>query len=305
MGEHIAFLGLGIMGSRMAPNLVRAGHELSVWTRTEGKADAWVAEHGGRAAGTPREAAVSASVVISMVVDGAQVSDVLLGEDGAARGARSGTLFTDMSTIAPSDAVRIGASLQRHGHSFVDAPVTGSSPKAQAGTLTIMAGGASGDVHRVRPLLDVMGALVVHVGAVGQGQTVKIINNAVAAANAATLAQALIVASASAVDLDALEQVMGAGSGASAMLALKAGPMREHDYTTLFKTAHMLKDVRLCLETAEAAGVPFPAAAAARDALIAAVARGHGDDDFAALLEAFEGLTGHRVQPTVGPDVTS
>ena len=295
MSEHVAFLGLGIMGSRMAANLRRAGHELTVWTRTEGKAEAWVAEHGGNAAPTPREAAAEASVVISMVVDGAQVADVLLGGDGAAHRTRSGTLFVDMSTIAPGDAVRLGVALQRRGLRFVDAPVTGSSPKAQDGTLTIMAGGETSDVERARPLLDVMGALVVHVGAVGQGQTVKVINNAVAAANAATLAQALIVGSAAGVDLDALEQVMGAGSGASAMLALKAGAMRTHDYATLFKTEHMLKDVRLCLDAAEAAGVPFPAAAAAGDALVAAVARGHGDDDFAAIVEAFEGLTGHRI----------
>jgi 3-hydroxyisobutyrate dehydrogenase-like beta-hydroxyacid dehydrogenase len=297
VSEQIAFLGLGIMGSRMAANLRRAGHDLTVWTRTEGKAEAWVAEHGGRAAATPREAGAAASVVISMVVDGPQVDAVLLGGEGAANGARAGTLFVDMSTIAPREALRTGASLQRRGLRFIDAPVTGSSPKAQDGTLTIMAGGAAADVDQARPLLEVLGALVVHVGALGQGQTVKIINNAVAAANAATLAQALIVASATGVDLDALEQVMGAGSGASAMLALKAGAMRRHDYTTLFKTAHMLKDVRLCLETAEAAGVPFPAAATARDALLAAVSRGHGDADFAALVEAYEGLTGHRIQP--------
>ena len=158
-----------------------------------------------------------------------------------------------------------------------------------------MAGGAAPDVEQARPLLDVMGALVVHVGALGDGQKVKIINNAVAAANAATVAQALIVASAAQVDLDAVEQVMGAGSGASAMLALKAAPMREHDYTTLFKTAHMLKDVELCLEAAEAAGVGFPAAAAARDALAETVAAGHGDDDFAAVLEAYEKRSGQRI----------
>ena len=113
-----------------------------------------------------------------------------------------------------------------------------------------------------------------------------------AAANAATLAQALLVGSAQRLDLDALVEVMAAGSGASTMLTLKAGPMRNHDYTTLFKTEHMLKDVRLCLEEAQDANVPFPAAAAARDALVAAVARGHGSADFAALLEAYEGFAG-------------
>src|SRR5204863_7511497 len=120
-----------------------------------------------------------------------------------------------------------------------------------------------------------------YAGALGSGQAVKLVNNAVAAANAATLAQALIVGSAQGLDLDALVDVMAAGSGASTMLSLKAGPMRAHDYTTLFKTEHMLKDVRLCLAEAEAAGAPFPAAAAVRDVLAAAMGRGLADADFA------------------------
>ena len=155
-----------------------------------------------------------------------------------------------------------------------------------------MAGGAEEDVARAGPLLEVMGELVVHVGELGQGEMLKVINNAVAAANATTLGEALLVAQRTGVDLDALVQVMSAGSGGSAMLELKAGPMREHDYATLFKLEHMLKDVRLCLEAGRARGVPFPAAARARDVLVAAMARGHGDDDFAALVEALEGFAG-------------
>ncbi|MBI5104162.1 MAG: NAD-binding protein, partial [Solirubrobacterales bacterium] len=132
-------------------------------------------------------------------------------------------------------------------------------------------------------------------GPLGHGQTIKLINNAVAAANAATLAQALLLGSAAGVDLDALEQIMAAGSGGSVMLGLKAGPMRRHDWTTLFKAEHMLKDVRLCLEEADRAGVPFPAASAARDALQATVSSGRGDDDFAALLEAYERFADRRI----------
>ncbi|WP_205697531.1 NAD(P)-dependent oxidoreductase [Conexibacter sp. SYSU D00693] len=300
---RVAFLGLGIMGSRMAANLVRAGHELTVWTRTPGKAQAWADEHRAAVAATPREAADGAEVVVSMVVDGAQVRSVLLGEDGAADGAGDGTLVVDMSTIAPADARSIAADLEARGLRFVDAPVTGSSPKAADGTLTIMCGGAADDVDRARPLFDVMGELVVHVGATGQGQALKLVNNATAAANAATVAQALLVADALGVDLDALQAVLGAGSGGSAMLALKAAPMRDHDFSTLFKAEHMLKDVRLCLEEAQSAGVPFPAAAAARDALVAAMGRGRGDADFAVLLEAFEGLAGRRLgDGPAGPD---
>jgi 3-hydroxyisobutyrate dehydrogenase-like beta-hydroxyacid dehydrogenase len=294
--ERIGFVGLGIMGARMAANLRRAGYELTVYNRTRERAEAWAAEHGGSVAATPAEVGAASDIVITMVVDGAQVREVLLGDRGVAEGAASGTLCVDMSTIAPGDSRRIAAALAANGVAFVDAPVTGSSPKAEDGTLTIMAGGATRDFERARPLLEAMGELIVHVGEeVGQGEMVKLINNAVAAANAHTLAQALVVGRATGVDLDALTQVMGAGSGGSAMLALKAAPMRDHDYSTLFKLEHMLKDVRLCLEEGQAAGVPFPAAAAVREALTAGMGRGRGDDDFAAVVETVEGMAGVRL----------
>jgi len=292
----VGFLGLGIMGSRMAANLQRKGFAVTAWTRTEGKAEAWARDHeGARAAATAAAAAADADIVISMVVDGAQVEAILLGEDGAAAGARPGTLFVDMSTIAPADARALGATLADRGHAFVDAPVTGSSPRAEDGTLTIMAGGAEEDVARARPALEAMGTTIVHVGPLGHGQVIKLINNSVAAANAATLAQALVVGAGTGVDLGALIEILAAGSGNSTMVGLKAEPMRQHAYDTLFKTEHMLKDVRLCLEEAQAAGVPFPAANAARDALVAAVGRGYGEADFAAIVESYEGLAGLRI----------
>jgi 3-hydroxyisobutyrate dehydrogenase-like beta-hydroxyacid dehydrogenase len=283
------------MGSRMAANIVQAGYELTVWTHTPGKAERWAKEQGGRAADTPAEVARSSEIVVSMVVDGAQVSSVLLGEGGAIEGAHEDLLCVDMSTISPQDTRRIGARLAERGVAMLDAPVTGSSPRAQAGTLTIMAGGEERDFTRAKPLLETMGTLVVQVGELGQGEMLKLINNSLGAANAAALAEALVLAKATGVDLDALEAVVGAGSGASAQLELKAGPMRKHDYTTLFKTEHMLKDVRLCLEEAQAAGVPFPAAAHARDLLTATLGRGHGEDDYAAVIEAAEGLAGRRL----------
>jgi 3-hydroxyisobutyrate dehydrogenase-like beta-hydroxyacid dehydrogenase len=293
----VGFLGLGIMGSRMAANLQRKGFAVTAWTHTPGKADTWAAEQdGARAAATPAEAAAGADIIISMVVDGDQVRSILLdGEGAAAEGGTPGTLFVDMSTIAPADARAIGAELAQRGHAFVDAPVTGSSPRAEDGTLTIMAGGADADVARAMPAFEAMGETIVHVGALGHGQIIKLINNAVAAANAATLAQALVMGAGTGVDLEALTQILAAGSGNSTMVGLKAEPMRQHDYATLFKTEHMLKDVRLCLEEAQAAGVPFPAANSARDALVGAVGRGYADQDFAAIVEVFEGLAGLRL----------
>jgi 3-hydroxyisobutyrate dehydrogenase len=296
MPERIGFLGLGIMGSRMAARLVGAGFPLTVWTHTPEKAAKWAAEHEPAVvADTPAAVAQASDIVVSMVVDGAQVTSVLLGEGGVVESAREGLLCVDMSTIAPTGSRRIAAALAERGIRMLDAPVTGSSPRAQAGTLTIMAGGGAEDFARARPLFEAMGEVIVHVGELGQGEMLKLINNSLGAANAAALAEALLLARATGVDLDAFVQVTSAGSGASAQLTLKSTPMREHDYTTLFKTEHMLKDVRLCLEEAQAAGIPFPAAAHARDLLTATLGRGHGEDDYAAIIEAAEGLAGRRL----------
>jgi 3-hydroxyisobutyrate dehydrogenase-like beta-hydroxyacid dehydrogenase len=289
---RVGFIGLGIMGSRQAANLVRAGHELRVFNRTRETAEGWAAEHAAEVADSPRAAAEGADAVITMVVDGPQVEAMLLGEDGAVAGAPEGTLFIDCSTIAPQHARRLGATLRERGHGFVDAPVTGSAPKAQDGTLTIMCGGAPGDMDRARPLLEAMGKVIVYAGEVGQGQAVKVISNSVTAVNCATLAQALVVGRRAGVDLDSLVEVMGAGSANSTMLQLKGRPMLEHDFTPLFKLEHMLKDVGLCLDEARAAGAPFPFAALARELYSAGVGRGLGEQDFAAVLRVLEDLGG-------------
>lgn len=295
MAERIGFLGLGIMGSRMAANVAKAGYPLTVWTHTEGKAQRWAEEHRATAVNTPAEVAAASDVVVSMVVDGAQVESVLCGENGVADGSKDRLLCVDMSTIAPTDTRRIAARLKERGIGMIDAPVTGSSPRAEAGTLTIMVGGEAEEFERVKSLLETMGELIVHVGELGQGEMLKLINNSLGAANAAAVAEALLLAKATGVDLDALVAVTQSGSGASAQMQMKSGPMRAHDYSTLFKTEHLLKDVRLCLEEAQAAGIPFPAAAHARDLLAATMGRGHGADDYSALIESAEGLAGRRL----------
>jgi 3-hydroxyisobutyrate dehydrogenase-like beta-hydroxyacid dehydrogenase len=289
------FIGLGIMGSRQAASLRRAGFELTVYNRTRERAEAWAKEHGGEVAATPRELAERSETIVTMVVDGAQVEQLLLGDDGAVHGARPGTLFIDMSTIGPADARRLGAELDERGHRFVDAPVTGSAPRAENGTLTIMAGGGDADLARAMPLLEAMGELIVHAGEVGTGQQVKVLSNAVSAVNCATLAQALVVGRRAGVDLGALLKVMAGGSANSTMLELKGEPMLAHDFAPLFKLDHMLKDVLLCLEEARSAGAAFPFAALAGELYAAGAGRGLGDQDFAAVLEVIEDLSDTRV----------
>jgi 3-hydroxyisobutyrate dehydrogenase-like beta-hydroxyacid dehydrogenase len=293
--ESVGFIGLGIMGSRQAANLARAGFELTVYNRTRERADAWAAEHGGHVAATPRALAERSDVVVTMVVDGSQVEAILLGEDGALAGARPGALFIDMTTTAPADARRLGATLRERGHGFVDAPVTGSAPRAEDGTLTIMVGGEDADVARAMPMFQAMGELIVHVGPGGHGQQVKVISNAVAAVNAATIAQALAVGRREGLDLEAMIEVMGAGAANSQMLQLKGRPMLERDFEPLFKLEHMLKDVVFCLEEARAAGAAFPFAALAGELYSAGAGRGLGERDFAAVIEVAESLNDTRV----------
>jgi len=282
--ERVAFLGLGIMGEPMAANLRAAGFEVIVWNRTRSKAEAF----GGEVADSPAEAAAAADVVISMVPDVPEVEEVLLGEQGAAKGLAEGGLCIDMSTIAPSATRSIAERLAAGGIDLLDAPVTGSRPKAEDGTLTIMVGGSEQSFERARPLFDAMGGLIVHVGPSGHGQMTKLINNTLAAINAAAIAEGLVLGRAARLDLDKALSVIAAGAGASTMLALKAGPMVEHDFEPLFKLEHMLKDVRHCLAEARALGVSLPLAETAERLYAQAAERGLGGRDFAAVVEVAE-----------------
>ena len=280
------------MGSRMAENLARAGFEVTVWNRTAQTAIDWVAEHGGARAETPAQLAAGSDLVITMVVDGPQVESVLLGPDGVADGAAEGLLCVDCTTIGQGAALEIGAALRERGLRLLDAPVTGSLPGARDGTLLIMIGGEAADVEEARPAFDAMGKTILHVGPLGAGQAIKVISNSVAAANAATLAEGLLAGKAAGVDLDMLVAVMEGGSASSRMLTLKHEPMRKHDFTPLFRLAHMVKDVELCIESSS---VPFEAATRALADMRAAAEMGHADDDFAALLTAVEERDGLRL----------
>ena len=282
--ERIAFLGMGIMGAPMARNLAAAGFEVTVWNRTASRAH----DLGLPVAATPAQASAAADITITMVVDSPQVEEVLFGQDGASEGMGDGHVAVDMSTVAPTAALALGERLAERGVPFLDAPVTGSRPKAESGTLTIMAGGEQAPFDRVRPAFEAMGELVLRVGPAGHGQMAKLINNTLAAVNAAALAEGLTLAGRYELDTEALLQVIAAGSGASAMLELKARPMLDRDLDPLFKLEHMLKDVRHCLAEARALGVELPLAERAERLYASAAERGLGERDFAAVVEVLD-----------------
>jgi 3-hydroxyisobutyrate dehydrogenase-like beta-hydroxyacid dehydrogenase len=284
--ERVAFLGLGIMGRRMAANLSRGGFEVVAWNRTRERAQELAEEHGAEVAATPAEAAAAADATITMVVDAPQVEAVVFGSDGAAGGLDEGGLLIDMSTIAPSASRAIAERLRgESGACFLDAPVTGSRPKAEDGTLTIMVGGERRDFDRALPAFQAMGELILHVGPQGHGSMIKLINNTLSAINAAALAQALHLARATELDPEAMLKVVAAGSGNSAMVDLKAEPMLAGDYDPLFKLDHMLKDIRHCLREARELGVELDLATVTERLYADASSQGLGDADFAAVME--------------------
>jgi 3-hydroxyisobutyrate dehydrogenase-like beta-hydroxyacid dehydrogenase len=287
--ERVAFLGLGIMGWPMAANLARAGFDLSVWTRDYAKAERFAGEHGASAAPTPAEAASGAGTAISMVPDSPEVEAVLLGPGGAVAGLDRGALCIDMSTIAPTASRAIAERLSEEDIAFLDAPVTGSRPKAEDGTLTIMVGGEPEAIERAKAPFEAMGELVIHVGPQGHGSMAKLINNTVGAINAAALGEGLVLARAAGLDTDRLREVVASGSGSSAMLELKAAPMLEGDFEPLFKLEHMLKDVRHCLAEGRALGIELPLASVAEGLYAEAADAGHAEDDFAAVVTAIGG----------------
>jgi 3-hydroxyisobutyrate dehydrogenase len=286
--ERVGFVGLGIMGAPMARNLREAGFELSVYTRTHEKAERFAAEHGGRASATPAEAAEGADAFITMVPDAPQVEEVLFGESGAAAALPEGALVVDMSTTSPSASRAIAERLEPYD--YMEAPVSGSKPKAEDGTLTIFAGGEPAVFERARPLFDVMGERIVLVGPLGNGQMAKLLTNTMGAVNAAVLAEAVHVAKVAGLDEDAFLEVAAGSAGASGMLNLKGRPMFEETYEpVLFKLEHMLKDVRHTLEEAEALGVELQLPKLAERLYARAADAGHAEEDFAAVYEAVDG----------------
>ena len=283
--ERVAFCGLGIMGGPMAANLARAGFVLSVWTRTAGKAERFAAEHGARAGSTAAEAASGADALITMVPDSPEVESTLFG-GGAAGALGSGALVIDMSTIAPSAAKAIGERLAESGIDFLEGPVSGSRPRAEDGTLTIMAGGAPAAFERALPLFEAMGERIVHVGPSGHGQLAKLLTNTMGAVNAAALAEAVRVVERAGIDPERFLEVAGGSAGASTVLTLKGRPMFEESFEPLFKLEHMLKDVRHCLEEAQRLGVELRLGKVAETLYARAAEEGHREDDFAAVITA-------------------
>ena len=274
----IGFIGMGTMGAPMALNLLEAGHEVTVHNRTREKEEA-VAEQGAARAATPKEAAENADVVIVIVSDTPDVEAVVLGDKGAIHGMKEGGVLVDMSTISPSVTREIAEKVAEKGVEMLDAPVSGGSEGAEQGTLSIMVGGKEEVVERLRPVLEVMGDTVTHVGPVGSGQITKAINQTIIAGTYAAVAEGLALGLAAGIDIKAAHQAVSGGAAGSWVLTNRADNMINDSYPLGFRTRLHRKDLGIALETARDLGVPIPVAAYVEQLETGLVKRGLGDED--------------------------
>ncbi|HEX7491638.1 MAG TPA: NAD(P)-dependent oxidoreductase [Candidatus Limnocylindrales bacterium] len=287
--ERTGFVGLGTMGASMAANLARAGAELTVSNRTPGRA-ADLVSMGAAEAASPAGVAERSQIVVICVSDTPDVEVVLFGPEGVAAGATPGSLVIDCSTISPEATRAFAGRLKEIGIGLVDAPVSGGSEGARLGTLTMFVGGSDEDVARARPVLEVMGKTITHLGPVGSGQSAKAVNQVVISGAYLSLAEGLILGLKAGLDPERLVAALAGGSAQSWALANRSGRMIDDEYPLGFRLALHRKDLGIALEMAGESGLMLPLAmlvAALEDRLMAA---GHGNEDMSVLARAVREL---------------
>lgn len=294
MTETVGFIGLGIMGGGMARNLLEKGHEVVVWNRTASRMDP-LAAAGALAAVSPADVAARSQVVMICVSDTPDVRQVVLGTEGVLDGLDAGELVIDHSTISPLATRELAEAVDAKGARWLDAPVSGGSEGAQRGTLSIMVGGAEEDVRRARPYLEAFGTTITHVGPVGSGQLVKLVNQILVVGNQLAASEALLFAQAAGLDLERTLEAVKGGAAGSWMLANRGPQMIERDWRPGFTIDLQQKDLRLVLETADALEVPAVATSLIHHLYLGLQRRGLGNEGNHALVKALEALAAVEV----------
>jgi 2-hydroxy-3-oxopropionate reductase len=294
MSLRVGVIGLGIMGSGMANNLIAAGHTVSVQNRTLARTEPFAAA-GATVRSTPAELAAACDVVLVCVSDTPDVEAVLFAPDGVASGATSGTLVVDTSTISPEATRAFAARLADGGVAFLDAPVSGGSEGAVKGTLSIMVGGEAGDLERARPVLEAIGKTITHVGPIGAGQTCKLVNQILVTVTMLGVAEALLLAQAGGLDLTKTIAAVEGGAAGSWMLSNRGPQVVRRDWRPGFTIDLQQKDLRLVLEAADSLGVPLLATSTVFQLYRTLQAAGLGGEGNHALTKALEQLSGTTV----------
>lgn len=293
MAERIGFVGLGIMGRGMVGNLLDAGTEVTVYNRTAERA-APFAERGATVETSPARVAAASDIVFICVSDTPDVEDVIFGTDGLAEGLAAGTLVVDTSTVSPIATRSWSQRLSERGIGFLDAPISGGSEGAAAGTLSIMVGGDPDDFARALPYLEQMGTTITHVGNVGDGQLTKLMNQVLVVTNMLGVAEALVFATASGLDVRKALAAVEGGAGGSWMLSKRAPQVIDDDWRPGFRVDLQQKDLRLVLEAADDLRTPMIATSLISQLyqpLLRAGRAGDGNHALAATIARLAGVT--------------
>lgn len=288
---RVAFLGLGIMGRPMAANLVKAGHEVTVWNRTPGKV-----VDGARTGSSPADAAQGAEVVWMCVSDTAAVESVLFGSDGVESSLTDGMIVVDSSTILPAATVRFAERVQQGGAQYIDAPVTGSKTGAENGTLIFIMGGESSTIDRLKPLIAAMGKKIFHMGEVGKGHAAKLAMNLQIALIYEGFAEGITLAAKLGVDPTVLIPLINASMVHSGVVEYKAPFVLNRDFSPNFPLRLMHKDIRLALAAARECRTKLPALETVEEIYQMATEEGDENLDFAATLKLLEKWAGVEIK---------
>jgi 2-hydroxy-3-oxopropionate reductase len=294
LADTVGFIGLGIMGRPMAKNLMEAGYDLVVYNRSPEKAEELAGE-GAAAAGSPREVAEGCDVVITMLPDSPQVEEVLAGEGGVFEGVREGALIVDMSTISPVVTESLAKRAEEKSASLLDAPVSGGDVGAIEGTLSIMVGGSEEDFERAKPLFDVMGKTVTHVGPTGAGQVTKAANQIVVALTIEAVSEALVLGSKGGVAPEKILDVLGGGLAGNKVMEVKREKFLSHTFDPGFRSELHHKDLGIALAAGREYGVALPVTAIVDQMLLTMRRKGWGGEDHSALLRIIEDQSGHEI----------
>lgn len=293
--EKVGFIGLGAMGSAMARNVRSGGYPLQVYNRSPERCEPFRAD-AVPVCDSPREVAGRSEVTILMVTNSAALDALINGPEGVAEGLTAGKVVINMSTVSPEATEAAAAAVEAKGAAFVDAPVSGTVKPAEEGTLVILAGADAGTLQKVTPLLKTMGRQVLHCGGVGQGTRMKLVLNLMLGNMMETLAEGMMLGRQFGLEPVQVLDALSGGAMNAPMFQVKGKAMLEGHYAGQFPVHLMFKDLNLVLEAAGQARMPLPQTAATRECFSAAMSRGLGNEDMAAVVKCLEILSGRHLR---------
>ena len=293
----LGFLGLGLMGYPMARNLLRAGHEVALWSNTANKARQLAAEEKGRFCETPRQVAENADCIFLCVGSTEMSRQTILGSQGIIEGARRGLVVVDASTISPSESRALGDAFRAKGAEFLDIPCTGSTPGAEGGTLTFMIGGDEAVFNRIRPYIEPMGKRLYYCGGPGMGLQAKLSQNLILSNILMAFNEGMVLATKGGVDPKLMLDILENSAAKSGLVSYKAPFVFRRDFQANFSVKWMDKDIGLMLESGKELGVPLILTGITRQLFQTAIAAGHGEEDICSTIKVLESIVGLEVRP--------